>query len=373
MQEGGGSNTQDGRGDRTPPDEEQIRLGRSRMARGFDPTDEERPLDGTASPGGLIGGSAPADQPHTPPGSPVAAPSPQFAQASRPPMPAATPSDAIDLSPRFRAWAEPGPAGAGPTRCHFLRSVGPDGRLAEAQRTAVPTHRCAAFGDPLPLSLRQQELVCLQRVHVSCPRYVRGTLLASENQSQQNTQEKRVRAVPLWTIGGVALVILSLLILTSALMSVGPFGGAGATLPHIVVASPSASATIAVATPSPTPLVTLTPTATPSVKPSATASATTKATPTAVPVASSTWPPGATASRMNLLVPCTGQSNCWVYTVRGAGPPPAGNGSAVADTLAGVVAYFGVDLATVRQMNPWLNGGSAIQAGDKLKIPAPTR
>jgi hypothetical protein len=242
----------------------------------------------------------------------------------------------------------------------------------------VPTHRCAAFGDPLPLSLRQQELVCLQRVHVSCPRYVRGTLLANENQPQQNTQEKRVRALPLWTIGGVALVILSLLILTSALMGWPPFGGgAGATPAHIVVMLPSASATITVATPSPTPQVTLTPTATPSVKPSATASATasatTKATPTAVPVASATWPPGATASRMNLLVPCTGQSNCWVYTVRGAGPPPAGNGSAVADTLAGIVAYFGVDLATVRQMNPWLNGGSAIQGGDKLKIPTPTK
>ncbi|HEX7592157.1 MAG TPA: hypothetical protein VF375_09410, partial [Candidatus Limnocylindrales bacterium] len=321
MQSGGGSNGQDGRGDRNPPDEEQIRLGRSRMARGFDPTDEERPLDGVASPGDLIGGSAPADQPSTPPGSPVAppsspsaAPSQPFAQASRPPMPAATPSDAIDLSPRFRAWSEPGPAGAGPTRCHFLRSVGPDGRLAEAQRTAVPTHRCAAFGDPLPLSLRQQELVCLQRVHVSCPRYVRGTLLANENQAQPDPREKRTREVPLWTIAGVALVVLSLLLLTSALLNLPPLGGgAGPTPVHIVVTSPSASATIAVATPSPTPRVTLTPTATPSVKPSATASATasatTKATPTAVPVASATWPPGATASRMNLLVPCTGQSN----------------------------------------------------------------
>jgi hypothetical protein len=76
---------------------------------------------------------------------------------------------------------------------------------------------------------------------------------------------------------------------------------------------------------------------------------------------------------MNLLVPCPAQSNCWIYTVRGAGSPPAGNGSPVADTLAGVVGFFGVDIATVRQMNPSLNGGSAIQAGDKLKIPTPKK
>jgi hypothetical protein len=76
---------------------------------------------------------------------------------------------------------------------------------------------------------------------------------------------------------------------------------------------------------------------------------------------------------MNLLVPCPGQTNCWIYTVRGAGAPPAGNGSPVADTLSGVIGFFGVDLVTVRQMNSWLNGGSAIQAGDKLKIPTPKK
>jgi hypothetical protein len=76
---------------------------------------------------------------------------------------------------------------------------------------------------------------------------------------------------------------------------------------------------------------------------------------------------------MNLLVACSGESNCWVYTVRGAGPPPAGNGSSVADALPNILRFFGVDLTTVRAMNPWLNGGSTIQAGDKLKIPTPTK
>ncbi|HEX7492053.1 MAG TPA: hypothetical protein VF337_10165 [Candidatus Limnocylindrales bacterium] len=369
VQAGGGSSGKDGRADRNPPDEEQIRIGRSRLARGFDPTDEERPLDGTGVPGGLIGAAAPADSPYAPP-------NPAFAQASRPPIPAETQSDAIDLSPRFRAWSEPGPAGAGPMRCHFLRSVGPDGRLAEAQRTAVPTHRCAAFGDPLPLSLRQQELVCLQRVHVSCPRYVRGTLLANENQPQTDAEENRGGGVPLWTIAGVVLVILSIVVLTTALMGLPPFGsGAAAPASHIAGASASASSATAVGTPTAVVRVTLTITAPPTATPEPTAppSSTPQVTPTAVPAPSSTWPPGATASRMDLLVPCTGQSDCWIYTVRGAGPPPDGNGSAVADTLAGIVSYFGVNVTTVRQMNLWLNGGSAIQSGDKLKIPTPTK
>jgi hypothetical protein len=86
----------------------------------------------------------------------------------------------IDVdSPRFRPWTEASPS-TGPIVCQFLATVGPKGQLSAATTTALPTHRCAAFGDPLPLSLRQQELVCLQRVHVSCPRYARGMLLGQQ-------------------------------------------------------------------------------------------------------------------------------------------------------------------------------------------------
>src|ERR1035437_2539673 len=182
-----------------------MRMGRSRVARGFDPSGDGNTPAGASS--GLIGSGTDDNS--------------SFIQGNRQSAEGAGQGDATDIGSRFGSWSDKSEAGSGPLRCHFLRSVGADGRLAEAQKTAVPTHRCAAYGDPLPLSLRQQELVCLQRVHVSCPRYVRGTLLASENQSQQNTQEKRVRAVPFWTIGGVALVILSLLILTSVLMGLG--------------------------------------------------------------------------------------------------------------------------------------------------------
>jgi LysM repeat protein len=74
---------------------------------------------------------------------------------------------------------------------------------------------------------------------------------------------------------------------------------------------------------------------------------------------------------MNLVVPCVGQANCYVYTVRGPGAPPAGNGSPVADTLTNVVAFFGVDMNQVKALNPSLSAG--IKPGDKLKIPPPTR
>ena len=278
-----------------------------------------------------------------------------------------------DLAPRFRPWAEPGAAAqGGPMRCHFLRSVSADGRLTEAQRTAVPTHRCAAFGDPLPLSLRQQELVCLQRVHVSCPRYVRGTLLSNESQAAPEEEEQK-RQVPILTILGVGMVVLAVYVLLAAVLALPPFGR-GAAAPIIAAASPSKSpspsATIR-ATPSPTPRQTPTPVVTASA--SAVASATPSPTPTATPTpaASATWPPGATASRMDLLVLCTDQSDCYLYKVRGAGPPPSGNGSSVADTVPAIAKWFGVSASKVLEMNPW--AASGINPGDELKIPPPTR
>ena len=39
-----------------------------------------------------------------------------------------------------------------------------------------PANRCAALREPVPQSLRQQELVCLSSGHVNCPRYLRGAL-----------------------------------------------------------------------------------------------------------------------------------------------------------------------------------------------------
>jgi hypothetical protein len=341
---GGRANNQDGQGGRKAPDEEQMRLGRSRVARGFDPADEGRPLDGFGASSGLIGASGPEMLPVTP-GDPSS-------------TPGGTGPGGVG-APRFRPWSEPSPSGSGPMRCHFLRSVGPDGRLAEAQKMAVPTHRCAAFGDPLPLSLRQQELVCLQRVHASCPRYVRGTLLANENQVQAVPEERPTGGVSTKSIVGIVLVILALVILMVALLGFTPFGGGSASQSPVAAGSVSASPTGQVSLAPATPTMTPTPAASPTLTPT--------------PTVTASWPPGATAERMALLVPCTGQPDCYVYTVRGPGPPPEGNGSKVGDTLQGIADWFGVSLAAIREMNPWLGGGSLIHPGDKLKIPPPTK
>jgi len=367
---GEGSDNQDGRGDRTPPDEQQIRLGRARIARGDDLLGDQSGLSG-----GLIGASPPRAQENDP-GSAASG----MIGGAHTANPMASPAGgssagggAIDLAPRFRSWSEPATASAGPLRCHFLRSVGPDGRLIEAQMAAVPTHRCAAFGDPLPLSLRQQELVCLQRVHVSCPRYVRGTLLANESPSSQINEGPRKR-LPVLSIVGVGLVVLALVVVAASMLGLPPFGGGttGLTPPYVVTqppASPSATATVATTAslePSALPSVLASVLPSPIVEPTASLGPTLAPTPVA-----SSWPPGATASRMNLLVPCTGQANCWVYTVRGSGPPPGGNGSSVPDTLANIATFFGVSVNEINAMNP--SASSGIHSGDKLKIPPPTR
>ena len=330
----------------------QDQLGRSRPGQGF-PGDQ-------ATIGGLIGGSGSAQ--------------PEAGQVSTGEGP-----DTIDLSPRFRPWSEPAQGSGVPLQCHFLRTVSPDGRLAEAQGTAVPTHRCAAFGDPLPLSLRQQELVCLQRVHVSCPRYVRGTLLASEAEAKPMEEERKAR-FPLMTVVAIGLVVLGVLVL--ATNGLGFFGGGQKPSPSqkaaVAAGSPTAVATVTVApsaTPAPTASTSATSPATPAPTPTRAATPTPAATPTGTPKptatptpkASPTWPPGATASRMNLLTPCTDQPNCWLYTVRSA----AQNGSASDDTLAGIVKFFGVSQSAVIELNPWAAGG--IHAGQQLKLPPPTR
>jgi cytoskeletal protein RodZ len=178
---------------------------------------------------------------------------------------------------------------------------------------------------------------------------------------------------------GVGLVILAVGTLLSGLLGLPPFGGSKAAV------APPASAPAASASASQVALASASPSAAPSATPAVTASPTAAATPTRTPAPTptatpkptaaptATWPPGATSSRMSLLTPCVGTANCWVYTVRGPGAAPVGNGSSVADTLAGVCTWFGVNIKTVRQMNSGLNGSDAIHPGDKLKIPNPTR
>jgi len=364
VESGGGSNNQDGRSSRTPPDEQQMRIGRSRVARGFDALAEENAAADASS--GLIGAGAGRDAP--------------LAPGSRLPADGTAKSEVIDATSRYEAWSDKGQAGAAPLRCHFLRSVGADGRLADPQKTAVPTHRCAAYGDPLPLSLRQQELVCLQRVHVSCPRYVRGTLLANENQAQPAAHEGDRGGVPILAIAGAGLVVLAILGLVGGMLGIGPLAGGSASHPPshppIAAASPTASAR-RTSTPSlsasPTARSSATAAASPTATPTSLPTGTPTVRPTATPRPTGSWPPGATGSRMNLLVPCTGKTNCYVYTVRGGGPPPSGNGSGTSDNLSGIVKFFGVKATGIYALNPGVTSKTVLHAGQLLKIPPPTR
>jgi hypothetical protein len=265
-------------------------------------------------------------------------------------------ADALEVPGLHRDWSGIGDSSNGPERCQFLRAIAPDGTLFDPGREAVANHRCAAFGDPLPLSMRQQELVCLQRVHVSCPRYMRGTLLAEELAAPIPSEKSTGPSTAV--LAGAALFLMAAIVSVAALMGL---------LPGMVV-SPTRAPTeepSVEASESPTPTATPALTASPTVQLSPSPSA----APTPVP--SITWPPGASASRMELLVPCAGVPDCWVYTVRGPGPAPSGNGSSVADNLQGICAWFGVSVETVIEMNPWAANG--ILPGDELKIPPPTR
>ena len=63
-----------------------------------------------------------------------------------------------------------------PRVCPFLRVVDGGEGLGAPIEAPDPANRCAALREPVPQSLRQQELVCLSSGHVNCPRYLRGAL-----------------------------------------------------------------------------------------------------------------------------------------------------------------------------------------------------
>ena len=271
--------------------------------------------------------------------------------------------------PVVPTWGGSAPSANAPERCKFLRTIASDGKLSEPGLEAVPTHRCAAFGDPLPLSLRQQELVCLQRVHVSCPRYMRGTLLAEESAAATDESSNRV-GFPYLMVAGLAMVALAGVVLIASFLGLVPGVGTGTapTSPDLAVVSDSPSPSVS---PSAVPSITSSPTArpTPTATPRATPSPSPSATATPVPTPTPTppWPTGATASRMNLVVPCVNQAKCYVYTVRSA----AENGSTVNDNISGIARFFGVKVADIYVLSPWAQSG--IEPGDQLKIPPPTR
>lgn len=246
--------------------------------------------------------------------------------------------------------------------CPFLRSVDDEDRVGAPVEAPDPVNRCAALREPVPQSLRQQELVCLTSGHVNCPRYLRGAIAVTE----APTPTVRIgRSVSPAILGSAAVLILTF---SASVAFVVARGGLDLT----PAATPTPSATVAAVVSSPqvspeqsvmpsveasvAPPVTPSPTAAPTEAPSPSPAPST--TPGATPQA--TPSPAATSDRYSLLVPCPDAQDCWIYRVRSG------------DNLASIANYFGVSLQSIYDRNPWARTTS-LRAGQELRLPPPTR
>lgn len=257
--------------------------------------------------------------------------------------------------------------------CSFLRAIDEDGVLGLPVESPDPANRCAALRGPVPQSLRQQELVCLTSGHVNCPRYLRGSIGASEPPKRVSA----TRTVTPATAGALAVFTLAFVVSVGFVVSngglvlsaAGPTPGAsGSVLAEVETAAPTAAPTAEptpVATPlpssSPTSSSTPTPSSSPSPTPTPTPSPsrTPTPTPTSTPKPTATSTPKPTSNRFALLTPCPNTPSCYIYVIRSG------------DNLYSIANYFGVSLAKVQAMNPWIKSG--LQVGRGLRIPPPTR
>jgi hypothetical protein len=96
----------------------------------------------------------------------------------------------------------------------------------------------------------------------------------------------------------------------------------------------------------------------PSPSPTSTPAPTPRPTPARTPAPT---PATGTAARYALLVECPATPNCWIYTVRSG------------DNFRSIVNWFGVPYDTVLRMNPQIGNPTNIHAGDRIRMPPPTR
>jgi LysM repeat protein len=243
--------------------------------------------------------------------------------------------------------------------CPFLRAVADGDALGPPVEAPDPANRCVALHEPVPQSLRQQDLVCLSSAHVNCPRYLRGSvgLVAPVERVSATRAVTPATAAALALFGLAFVVSVGFVVATGGLALTAAVATAtpgGAVLGEVETAAPSLVPTPD-PTPEPTPAATPTASATPSSSPIPTASPTPSPTPEPTPKA--TRKP--TSDRYALLKPCPGTPDCYVYVVRSG------------DNLFSIAKYFGVPLKTVEAMNPWTKSG--LVAGRDLRIPTPTR
>lgn len=272
----------------------------------------------------------------------------------------------------------PGPFRPAPVRapsgdipiCPFLAREGPDLALGTAIGAVDPAHRCVALVDPVPQSARQQELVCLTGAHVNCPRYLRGLLLAG-TPAKPPAREPLSSAVILAALVLVAAIAASfgfLAVRGGFELEVDAAGGSQLAVaptvsssPRPATSSPSGAETSGAASPPASaasagagaPSTEPTPAPTPGPTPASTLEPAPGATPAATPV------PKPSSDRYAVLTACPSTPNCWVYVIRSG------------DNLVSIANWFGVSYTRMRAMNPSLR--IPIHAGDRLRIPTPTR
>lgn len=248
---------------------------------------------------------------------------------------------------------------ANPETCPFLRTVDRAAMLRPPVEAPDPANRCTAVGAPTPQSARQQQLVCLTSGHGSCPRYLRGELVATEPIVRAALQ--RGPSTP--------VIASALLLVAASAASVGFLlvrGGLSIPTPSIapgnvaaVTSSPAPPSAVAIVE-SPGPIV---PTPTPTASPPPTTAPTPTVAPTPAPTTAPTPAPTPipTSSRYAVLDPCPNTPDCWIYTVRSG------------DNFVSIVNWFGVPYQTVLNMNPGIGDPTTIRAGDKIRMPPPTR
>ena len=257
--------------------------------------------------------------------------------------------------------------------CPFLRALDADDLTGAPIEAPDPVNRCAALREPVPQSLRQQELVCLTSGHVNCPRYLRGAVGVTDVAARP----VRIRpSISPAILGSTALLVVAFAVSVGFVLSRGglELAAAGTSRPSAsalaLVPPPSqdtASPTIgptpgttAARTTTPAPSVTPTPAPTPTATPVPTPEPTPEPTPkpTPRPTPKPTLRP--TSARYALLDPCPDRKRCYIYTVRSG------------DNLFSIANYFGVKLETVYEWNPWTQTRS-LRAGQQLRLPPPTR
>jgi LysM domain len=329
-----------------------------RRRRDFDPSFVEPPVANerrqmkaaTPTPEPLAIGVGPAAV------DPAAAPTTLFA------VPSATTATTPAAGPRG-AWLpllddrSPDPA-----VCPFLRAV-------DADTIGVPigapdaANRCAALREPVPQSLRQQELVCLTSGHVNCPRYLRGAAAVTE---VPRSAVRTGRSITPAILGSIVLLVGAFVLSVGFVASRG-----GMELTGVAIASATPSATtVAAASAAPSALPTSTNTAnavatptaapTPASSPSPTPTPPPAATSSPIPTPTATPRPKPSSARYALLTACPKTPDCWIYKVRSG------------DNLYSIAHYFGVSQAKVHAMNPWLKA-TGLHAGQSLRLPPPTR